>query len=186
MKIDDVIKKEANFWIVCPTKDDADLVFGLFPKDESWGRIPHSTCYFEDESCGSEYWEKYEADTAFNIKNGKIFSFGSRKNFPIWHVDHYYTINPHIEFDRHEIEMSISEEIAALEKKLADLKAQERKEQEEAARKERETRERELNAIQNAVAAFNEKYRTEYYLSRTNNFRPIDERVLDVVETFFK
>ena len=183
MKIDDVIKKEADFWIVCPTKDDADLVFGLFPKDESWGYV---SPYFKDESCGSEYWEKYEADTAFSIKNGKIFSFGSRKNLPIWHVDHYYTINPHIEFDRHEVEMSISEEIATLEKKLADLKAQERKAQEEAAKKERETRERELTAIRNAIAAFNEKYGTDYYFSQRNNFRPIDERVLDIVETFFK
>lgn len=54
--------------------------------------------------------------------------------------------------------MNTSERILQLEKELTELRAQERREKEEARKKASENKDKELTAIKNAVAAFNEKH----------------------------
>lgn len=54
--------------------------------------------------------------------------------------------------------MNTSERILQLEKELTELRAQERREKEEARKKASEDKDKELTAIKNAVAAFNEKH----------------------------
>jgi uncharacterized protein (DUF342 family) len=54
--------------------------------------------------------------------------------------------------------MNTSERISQLEKELTELRAQERIEKEEARKKASEDKDKELTAIKNAIAAFNEKH----------------------------
>lgn len=54
--------------------------------------------------------------------------------------------------------MNAAEKISQLEKELTELRAQERKEKEEARKKASEDKDKELTAIKNAIAAFNEKH----------------------------
>ena len=54
--------------------------------------------------------------------------------------------------------MNTSERILQLEKELTELRAQEHREKEEARKKASEDKGKELTAIKNAVAAFNEKH----------------------------
>lgn len=53
--------------------------------------------------------------------------------------------------------MNTSEKILQLEKELTELRAQESREKEEARKKASKDKDKELTAIKNAVAAFNEK-----------------------------
>ena len=54
--------------------------------------------------------------------------------------------------------MNTSERILQLEKELADLRAQEHAEKEEARKRAAADKDKELTAIKNAIAAFNEKH----------------------------
>ena len=59
----------------------------------------------------------------------------------------------------------ITDEIAALKKKLAELEEQERAEKEEARKRAAADKDKELTAIKNAIAAFNEKHNDTICLS---------------------
>lgn len=54
--------------------------------------------------------------------------------------------------------ITTKQKIERLKKELADLEAQERAEKEEARKRAAEDKDRELTAIKNAIAAFNEKH----------------------------
>lgn len=62
--------------------------------------------------------------------------------------------------------MNITDEIAELEKKLAQLREQERAEKEEAKAKARQEREADLRKIKDAVNAFNKKHDEKLILVR--------------------
>lgn len=64
--------------------------------------------------------------------------------------------------------MNTSERILQLEKELTDLRAQERAEKEEARKRAAADKDKELTAIKNAIAAFNEKHEDNIRLVRTD------------------
>ena len=77
--------------------------------------------------------------------------------------------------------MNTSERILQLEKELADLRAQERTEKEEARKRAAADKDKELTAIKNAIAAFNEKHDETLCLGIKHNSVTGN----DLFETFF-
>ena len=77
--------------------------------------------------------------------------------------------------------MSITNEIAELEKKLAQLREQERAEKEEAKAKARQEREADLNTIKNLLNEFNKKYNDTLCLGIKRN----SDVGKDLFETLF-
>ena len=147
----------SEFWIACPTIEDALHVAEKYPYHENFSVAV------------ADAWNRYREDFAFNIVDEKIFSCGSIKNLPMWGVDRYSKYHDG-EWESVAIATDIrttAQRILDLEKELHDLKEVRRLEEEKERIKKTAERAKEFTAIQNAITAFNEKWGERYELTNT-------------------
>ena len=151
----------SEFWIACPTIEDIKQTVKKYKKHSEW------LTKLETDEDIAEFWNRYRKDTALNIVNDEIYSFGSIKNLPLWGTDEYYIWTGEwlegiaIATDTR----TTAQRILDLEKELHDLKEVRRLEEEKERIKKTTERAKEFAAIQNAITAFNEKWGERYELT---------------------
>lgn len=155
MTVFDVVADRKSLWIVCSSKKELAWIIDTFGVDCNWRSTP------------DEIWEKYGSNTALNIKDGSVWSHGSKDNLTMWEAHEYYTLdhtlyigglNSGTKLVKHKLTKestpSIDERIAELEKELAELKEKKNSE-----------RDKEFRSLLLAINAFNEKHGEAWELS---------------------
>ncbi len=172
----------SEFWIACPTIEDVKQTVKKYKKHSEW------LAELETDKDIAEFWNRYRKDTALNIVDDEIYSFGSIKNLPLWGVDEYciwtgeWLESVAITTDTR----TTAQRILDLEKELHDLKEVRRLEEEKERIKKTAEKNKELTAIRNAIKAFNEKWGENYHLIPRNDIKSPDEYVLNIIAKFLE